>query len=58
MPQARIQQFLMIDLSLAKQNRPSMQFLLSIFGCFAASLIGLLMLLRFEPNLRFPLLGS
>jgi hypothetical protein len=57
-PHVQIQQILVIDFSFTEQNRPTMQFLLAIFSCFPASLIGLFVLLRFEPNFRFPLFGS
>jgi len=56
---------LVIHFGFSEQNGVAMQFLLAIFACFAASLIGLFLviflpisLLRFEPNFLFPLFGS
>jgi hypothetical protein len=48
----------MIHLGIAEQNTVLMQLLLTGFGGFTAGLIGLRMLLRFEPNFGLPLCGS
>jgi len=48
----------MLQLGFGEQNAVLMQLLLAIFGGCAARLIGLFLLLRFEPNLLFALVGS
>ncbi len=58
MPQDEILEILVLEFGFGEQNVISMQLLLAIFGCFAASLIGLFLLLRFEPNFGFALFGS
>jgi len=57
-PQVEILQILVLELSLGEQNVVPMQLLLVILACFAASLIGLFLFLRFKPNLLFALFGS
>ena len=46
------------SLTLGERNGIAMQFLLAIFGRFAACLIGRFVGLRFEPNLLFAPFGS
>ena len=53
-------QFLVIHLRLSEQNVPSMDILLTLFGCFAPIVLGFftdfpipLSLLRFEANFLF-----
>ena len=48
----------MIDLGVGKQNGVFMKLLLAFFGCFAAKLVGLFVLLRFEANFGFAPFGS
>jgi hypothetical protein len=47
-----------VDFGFGEQNGVSMQLLLTIFGRFAADMFGFSVLLRFEPNFLFALVGS
>lgn len=46
------------DLRFGEQNGPFMQLLLSVFGGFAAGLVGAFVLLRFEAKVLSALFGS
>jgi predicted Kef-type K+ transport protein len=49
---------LVVEFGFAEQDAVLMQRVLAAFGCFATSLVGLSMLLRFEPNSLFAPFGS
>jgi hypothetical protein len=51
-------QYLVVQFGFSEQNRPAVQLLLAIFRDLAMGLIGLFLLLRFEPNFLFALFGS